>query len=290
MQTQGYNDGGSSLALPGLTPVVKRLMIGLGAIWLATVVLDLINPSLILSVGLNSGEYGGLFAYLGATPGVWFDQFPFVFPWQVLSYGFLHSVGSPLHLLFNLLALYFFGTMIEGTIGSRRFLQFFLVCVAVGGAVSLVTKPFVSGTGPTVGASAGVLGILCCAAVMRPQSTVLFFFFPIPLAWLAIGFVVIDVFGLIQQLAGRFDSYKDHVAHLAGAAFGFVAARRQWIWSDWSEDLKATVEQKVADKRESDRAQEEQQLDELLVKIQNEGLTALSDREREFLKRMSNRS
>lgn len=296
MQSSGYSDGGSSLALPGMTPVVKRLLIALGAIWLATVLISLVDDSWIYSVrlGVDSGSGGdlradshasGLFAWFGATPAVWFDGFPWIYPWQILTYGFLHTVDSPFHLLFNLLAIYFFGTMVEGAVGSRRFVQFFLAAIAVGGITTLLLKPLISGTGPTVGVSAAVYAILCCAAVMSPRSTVLLFFFPLPLAWLAIGLVGIDFFFLVQQLAGRANSFTDHTAHLAGAGFGFLAARRHWVWQDWG----AVVQQQVAAKQAKDRASDEAKLDELLVKIQKNGINSLSPREREFLKRMSGR-
>ncbi|QDU67187.1 rhomboid family intramembrane serine protease [Engelhardtia mirabilis] len=296
MQTSEYQGGGSSLALPGLTPVVKWLLISMAAVWGVELVISLVNPDWISSVTLGTrvadgalvpeAHWGGLFGYFGATPGIWFDRFPWLFPWQVLTYGFLHGVSSPLHLLFNLLGIYFFGTMVEGTIGSRRFLQFFLIALAAGGITSLLLKPLLMGSsGPTVGASAGVMAILCCAATMQPRATVLLLFFPLPLAWLAIGLVGMDAFFLIQELAGRGTDFKDHLAHLAGAGFGFLAARRGLIWQDWG----SVVEAKVAEHKAQGVANDEGRLDELLIKIQKEGIHSLSERERAFLKRMSDR-
>ena len=54
-------------------------------------------------------------------------------PWQLLTYGFLHDTGGIGHLAFNMLALYMFGSPLEQTWGGKRFLTFFLVCVAGAG-------------------------------------------------------------------------------------------------------------------------------------------------------------
>lgn len=58
-------------------------------------------------------------------------------PWQLLTYGFLHDTGGIGHLAFNMLALYMFGSPLEQTWGGKRFLTFFLVCVAGAGLLQL---------------------------------------------------------------------------------------------------------------------------------------------------------
>ena len=74
-------------------------------------------------------------------------------------------------------------------------------------------------------------------------------------------------------------------SHLAGAAYGFCAARFGWIWSDPLARLEARVEVR----NESNRVDDARKLDELLQKINREGIQSLSTRERAFLKRMSAR-
>src|SRR3546814_10829631 len=59
---------------------------------------------------------------------------PFL-PWQLLTYGFLH--GSFAHVAFNMLALLMFGAPLEYTWGNKRFLTYFLVCIAGAGLCQL---------------------------------------------------------------------------------------------------------------------------------------------------------
>ena len=74
-------------------------------------------------------------------------------------------------------------------------------------------------------------------------------------------------------------------AHLSGALFGYLAVRRSWIWSDPVAGLGAW-----RDRRERERAgSERERLDELLAKINREGIQSLTGRERAFLKRVSQR-
>ncbi|MDQ3057534.1 MAG: rhomboid family intramembrane serine protease, partial [Pseudomonadota bacterium] len=58
-------------------------------------------------------------------------------PWQLITYAFLHDPGNFFHLLFNMLALLMFGAPLEHTWGNKRFLTFYLVCVAGAGLCQL---------------------------------------------------------------------------------------------------------------------------------------------------------
>ena len=66
---------------------------------------------------------------------------PDFMPWQLLTHGFMHSTGNPAHLLFNMLALLMFGAPLEYTWGNRRFLAYYLVCVAGAGLCSWWSPP-----------------------------------------------------------------------------------------------------------------------------------------------------
>ena len=284
-----FGGGGGGFVLPSLTPVVKRLLIAFAAIWVATVVLDLAAPQLLSKETREADgslSLTGLIPFFGATPYVWFDGFPWIYPWQPLTFSFLHDPLSPWHLLTNALMLYFFGTMLEGTLGSRRFLSFYLLATVIAGCTSMVLRPMLGQVGPTIGASGGAMAVVCAAAAMNPRATVLFWFIPIPLAWLAIGLVGFDVFNAIQQVFADRVTGKDHFAHLAGAGFGFVAVRRGLIWRDALESLERKREERV----QKSRADDEAKLDELLERIHERGLQSLSEREKAFLKRMSKRS
>ena len=85
-----------------------------------------------------------------------------------------------------------------------------------------------------------------------------------------------------------FRSRRDDVAlfvHLGGAAYGYLAARRRWLWIDPFDVL----ERKRAVAQEERRVSDDVRLDQLLARIKREGLGSLSAAEREFLKRQSER-
>jgi hypothetical protein len=89
----------------------------------------------------------------------------------------------------------------------------------------------------------------------------------------------------VQILAGQGMPRVDHFAHIGGALFGFLAVRKNFIWVDWG----GRVELALKRRRERALADDEQELDELLARVGREGIQSLSPRERDFLKRMSER-
>jgi len=95
-------------------------------------------------------------------------------PWQLLTYGFLHAGFG--HLLFNMLALFFFGPPLEYAWGQRRFLIYYLTCIAGAGVIQLLVVSFAIGPGaffPTVGASGGVYGLLLGYGLLFPNHRVM---------------------------------------------------------------------------------------------------------------------
>ena len=214
------------------------------------------------------------------TPEQW--RTPLVPLWQLVTYGFLH--GGPEHLLFNLLFLYFLGTMLEGGLGARRFLVFYLVGVAVAGACQLALGLALGQTGPIVGASGGVLAIVCAMATLRPGLRIVFIIVPMTLRTMALIVLAIDLFRAISQLKGEV-SHVASFAHLSGALFGYLCVRQRWIWSDPLSHVDAWRERRAA----AHRADDEERLDALLVKIEREGIHSLSAGEKAFLKRASKR-
>lgn len=138
------------------------------------------------------------------------------FPWQVVTYGFLH--GGLMHLGFNMFALYMFGGAIEQVVGPRRYLTYYLVCVI---AAALTQLGFAALTGdiyPTVGASGGVFGLLLAYAVYFPRNRVMLLFppIPIPARWFVVIYAGIELFlGVTGTQSG-----VAHFAHLGGLVGG----------------------------------------------------------------------
>lgn len=97
--------------------------------------------------------------------------------------------------------------------------------------------------------------------------------------------MALDAFAALRQIEGGVASGVDNFAHLAGAGFGFFAARLGWIWVDPTEKLGEAIEARRVVSERADSAK----LDDLLRRIHEEGIGSLTDREREFLKKMSKR-
>jgi membrane associated rhomboid family serine protease len=259
--------------MPPLTSVVKLLLIANIAVFvLQWVVLDRTFP--------RAFEFlGDAFAL---NPLQWREGFPLVPVWQLLSYGFLHAgVG---HILYNLLFLYFMGTMLEQELGSRRMLVFYLVAIALAGACQLGLGLALGQVAPILGASGGVLALVFALATLHPNMRVIFIVVPLTLRALALIYGAIELFGAIMQLKGEASNVAAF-AHLSGAIFGFLAVRLGWIWRDPVAEVGDWRERRA----EARAASDEERLDALLAKINREGIHALSPAERAFLKRVSHR-
>ncbi len=135
--------------------------------------------------------------------------------WTLLSYGFVHDLTSPMHLLFNLVGLYFLAPDLERRWGSRGFWHFWLVAIGVGGLFTVIAQLFGLNPAPTVGASAGVMGLLAAWSWLFPQRRILLMFiFPIQVRWalpLAVGL------DLIFAISGSDTAVAAHLGGVAGA-------------------------------------------------------------------------
>ena len=264
--------GGVAFGVPSLTRVVKALLIANVAVFLI---------QWVLFDGWMPRAFTWTEEAFALCPVQW-HRFPLVPFWQLLTYGFLHA--SPEHVIMNMLGLYFFGTMLESEIGDRRFLIFYLGSVVVAGACQLGLGLSLGQVGPVVGASGGVLAIVCAMATLRPMTRVIFFVFPMTLRTMALIFLAVDLFRVVGQLKGGHNDVASF-AHLSGALFGYLAVRQSWIWRD----PVAQVESWRERRQEAQEASDEERLDALLQKISREGIHALSSSERAFLKRVSQR-
>lgn len=275
--SQGGGPGGPGFALPTMTPVTRLLLMGFGAIWLLSFLVYAPAP----------GAYVALESWIGLDTAAWFRG-PLYFPfWQVGTYGLLHAPNSIGHIASNMLVLYFFGTMLEGILGSRRFATFFGGAILAGGVASLTLRSL--GLFPdvlVVGASAGVLAVLVACAVLRPNQSVLMLFIPIPLKFLAGFLVAMDVLMTYTSLFSPSPVTRtDTLAHLGGVAFGFLMARQGWMWRDVGE----TLDKKRRERVVQNEVVDQERLDALLERIHREGIHSLSPTERKFLNRVSKR-
>jgi membrane associated rhomboid family serine protease len=153
--------------------------------------------------------------------------------WQLLSYQFLH--GSWPHLLLNCWALFVFGRGVEWAMGKARFVTLYFASGIIGGLFQIMASflwPFFFG-GTTVGASAGVMGVMAAFAMLFPdQQLIMLLFFVIPLKIRArslIGLIlVITGLGIgfhNSKIALLLGGNVAHFAHLGGILTGLAFCR-----------------------------------------------------------------
>jgi membrane associated rhomboid family serine protease len=213
-----------------MPPVIKNLLILNGLFFFAQfVAAETLSSSSLLATTLNymalyspgAPEQGAVVIsnQLGSVPGFW--------PWQMVSYSFLH--GSLGHLFFNMFALWMFGVQIENRWGSQRFGTFYFLCVLGAALTHLAfvpvaqtlptTQGFAEVAVPTVGASGGVYGILLAFGMMFPNQPIyLWFLFPIKAKWLVIGFGALELYSAVTGTSAGVANF----AHLGGMVFGFL--------------------------------------------------------------------
>jgi len=144
-------------------------------------------------------------------------------PWQLISYGFLH--GSFNHLFFNMFALWMFGLPIEKMWGSKKFTEYYFICILGAGLIQLLVQYISGEIYPTIGASGAVFGLLLAYGVTWPNAKLFLIFFPVPIKakWFVLIYgaaeLIFGVTGAMPQVA--------HYAHLGGLFFG---AGLLWRW------------------------------------------------------------
>jgi len=152
--------------------------------------------------------------------------------WQLFTYLFLH--GGIFHLLFNMLALWMFGSPLESDWGRRRFLRYYFVCGAGAGLFDLALNLLVGGGRPTIGASGAIYGVLLAFGVCYPEQTVLMnFLFPIKAKYMVMIYAAIALYSSLGVNSG-----VSNIAHLGGMVVGFVylksgLTRMQVRLPDW---------------------------------------------------------
>ncbi len=162
----------------------------------------------------------GFFVPLQMWFALWPLQSGLFWPWQVVSYGFLH--GSLMHLFFNMFGLWMFGSELERLWGRNRYAQFLLASLLAAALAQLLVTWLTGSNVPTVGASGALFGLLLAFGMLFPNRTIMPLFPPIPMK--ARTFVI--VFGVIELLFGLSGSSGvAHFAHLGGMLGGFLMIR-----------------------------------------------------------------
>lgn len=220
----------------------------------------------------------------------------FTQPWTFLSYMFVHA--GLLHLLANMLMLYVFGTAVESRMGSRNFILYYLFCGAGAAVFSLLLAGLMP-VAPFIGASGAVLGVAVAFAYFWPEAELIVFPIPFPIKarTLVIGLVVLDI------VASRLwpNDGVAHLAHVGGALFGYLFFRVQsfsrrrppepartvervvMVQSGAAEPERRTPVTPMHPRRRIDSDPVAAEVDRVLDKISEKGISSLTPAERRFL-------
>jgi len=174
--------------------------------------LVLVNVVVYVSEFLSHGAVEVWFALWPLQP---VDGLRLFHVWQIVTYAFLHSTQTILHLLFNMIGLWMFGAEVERAVGARRLLEVYFASVVAAALTQLyVPALFGAPAEPTIGASGGVFGLLLVFAVLFPRRKVIPLIPPIPMpAWLfAALYAAVE---LVLGVTGT-ESGVAHFAHLGG--------------------------------------------------------------------------
>ncbi len=284
-----------SFGIPGLTKSVTMTLI---IINVAVFAIDMFAS--------QRGQMGPLYQLGAFTRATALSHFQL---WRFVTYQFLHA--NLFHLLFNMIALYFFGPIMEQWWGGRRYLAFYLLCGMSGAWLYSVLS--YSGVltdnpqMPLVGASGSIFGILIGAALVAPDVRVLVLFI-IPMsmrvmAWILLAYATLNVFTGWHNAGGE-------AAHLGGAVLGFLLVKRAHAL-DWAAGGGGTsgggsasggggggtsgggVKKDAWGKKKRAEAAEleaeEKEVDRILIKVRDKGLTSLTAKEKETLAKATER-
>lgn len=208
----------TQIQVPPVTPVVKKIMIAIAAVW---VVMQILLGKLF---GLNVSTWFFLF------PDQVIEKF---WAWQLVTYMFFHSL-SPFHIFFNALMLWFFGSELEKHWGRRFFTTYFFVCGAGAAIVycfgvalyAVITGNQTPLTIPVIGASGAIFGLLVAYGIIFSERVIYFMgLFPMKAKYFAMIAAGLDLSSLLTT--GIAGSEVAYLAHLGGALVGFV-----FLWSN----------------------------------------------------------
>lgn len=234
------------------------------------------------------------FGFLPNIPTVYTE------PWRIITYGFLH--GGFMHILFNMLWLWWMGRSVEERVGPRTFLVIYFGAI-IFGALFHFASGLIFDYKLVIGASAAVNGIMVAFAVLYPRTPIMLFLLPpIEARYLVAGLVALDVLLLNSG------SNVAHFAHIGGAATGYVLTRAYQNGTDLSKiiryfeflfgKVKPATSTKPKNKNMSivkdveivEEQVDQTELDAILEKISKSGYDALSKAEKQKLFELSKKN
>ncbi|MFH1069760.1 MAG: rhomboid family intramembrane serine protease [Candidatus Glassbacteria bacterium] len=250
----------------------------------------------VILISVGSFLAGTLFELAGSS--FWIRAFgltPYIVKkyfalWQFVTYMFVH--GGLWHVLFNMFALWMFGSELESSWGSREFAVYFLVTGGCAGLLYFIFAsglplPLVSGSPfqVLIGSSGAIFGLLAAYGICFPDRQILFMLlFPIKARYFVLLLAAIEFYLAWQP------SSVSNFTHLSGMLIGWIYLKKDWNFSNLPERLADRRRRKrirLVEDRDEETRLEKNEVDRILDKILKEGLQSLTRRERKILDRAS---
>ncbi|MDZ7934815.1 MAG: rhomboid family intramembrane serine protease [Emticicia sp.] len=230
-------------------------------------------------------------------------------PWTLLTYCFTHQ--GFFHLLFNMLSLFWFGTLVQEFIGSRKLLNIYIIGGMLSGLIYiavynlLTLSPQLNGISPTIlGASAAVYAVMFAAVALLPEyEFYLFGVILIKIKYLAWAFLIISFIvpsSGISHLGGAFAGYSYVYLLRRGTDLGSpIEAISDWLNNLWKPKPQVKIPQRKysestvasksgnAPKSDSNYFPDQDEVDAILDKIGKSGYESLTKEEKQKLYRAS---
>jgi len=225
-------------------------------------------------------------------------------PWTLFTYMFTHT--GFLHLIFNMIALYFGGQLFSQFLGQKKVWSVYINGGFAGAILYIIAYNLfpvfgeVIPVSKAIGASASIMAILAAVATYVPNMEVrMFFLGNIKLKWIVIFLFVVDVLSISQSNSGG------HISHIGGALYGYFFALQlkkgrdisAWIWPiqrffkklfsfEKKSKIKVTHRSGVPKsdyQYNASKKQEQEKVDAILDKISKSGYDSLTKEEKNFL-------
>jgi membrane associated rhomboid family serine protease len=226
-------------------------------------------------------------------------------PWTIFTYMFMHA--GFFHLFWNMYIFYWFGEILIGVLGKKRFLPLYILCGLAGAMIYIVAYnvfPLLAsrGDGFMVGASAAVMGVVMGAATIMPNVEIrLLIFGNIRLLYIALAILLLSSIDIIGSNAGG------SFAHFGGAIMGYwlIKAFKEgndrlmgilnywnvitsWFYKKKTSKVKVRYRKTSLNKESKEiDSNRQEKLDKILDKISKSGYDSLSTEEKDFLFRIS---
>ena len=213
-------------------------------------------------------------------------------PWSIITYFFLHM--SFMHILWNMLFLYWFGKIINDNIGNNALISLYVLGGIIGGLFYMAVYNIVPYYGERVsdslmlGASAGVFSVVVGSATLMPNYTFyLLLIGPVRIKYIALFYVLLSFFDVAGTNAGG------EIAHLGGAFIGYIYIRQLQNGINIGEGIinfinffsekKENKEKKKENIQKETEETTQDEVDKILDKISESGYSSLTSKEKERL-------